>query len=79
MNMEINYCKYLMNFFVNVGVIVIIFLIVGKDVDEKFEWIILFMKEICDDFDIILNEEIYYFELRIGDINCFFVYYMKGN
>ena len=37
------------------------------------------MKEICDDPDITLNEEIYHSESRTGDINRSLAYYMKGN
>ena len=37
------------------------------------------MKEICDDPNITLNEEIYHSESRTGDINRSLAYYMKGN
>ena len=37
------------------------------------------MKEICDDPQITLNEEIYHSESRTGDINRSLAYYMKGN
>ena len=43
------------------------------------ERILSFMKEICDDPNITLNEEIYHSESRTGDINRSLAYYMKGN
>lgn len=79
MNMEINHRKHPMNPFVNAGAIATTSLIAGKDADEKFERILSFMKEICDDPNITLNEEIYHSESRTGDINRSLAYYMKGN
>lgn len=79
MNMEINHRKHPMNPFVNAGAIATTSLVNGKDADEKFERIIDFMREICDDPDIILNKEIYQSESKTGDINRSLAYYMKGN
>lgn len=79
MNMEINHRKHPMNPFVNAGAIATTSLINGKNVEEKFDRILAFMKEICDDPAITLNEEIYQSEARTGDINRSLAYYMKGN
>ena len=79
MNMEINHRKHPMNPFVNAGAIATTSLISGKTPDEKFERILAFMKLICDDPEITLNEEIYRSESKTGDINRSLAYYMKGN
>ncbi|WP_165006057.1 MULTISPECIES: glutaminase A [unclassified Enterococcus] len=79
LNMEINHRKHPMNPFVNAGAIATTSLIHGKDADERFSRILTFMKEICDDPGITLNEEIYHSESRTGDINRSLAYYMKGN
>ncbi|MGP5431711.1 glutaminase A [Enterococcus malodoratus] len=79
MNMEINHRKHPMNPFVNAGAIATTSLINGKNAAEKFDRILAFMKEICDDPAITLNEEIYQSESRTGDINRSLAYYMKGN
>lgn len=79
MNMEINHRKHPMNPFVNAGAIATTSLISGKDANEKFERILSFMKQICDDTDITLNKEIYLSESKTGDINRSLAYYMKGN
>lgn len=79
MNMEINHRKHPMNPFVNAGAIATTSLINGKDAKEKFERILAFMREICDDPDITLNKEIYQSEAKTGDINRSLAYYMKGN
>lgn len=79
MNMEINHRKHPMNPFVNAGAIATTSLINGKNAEEKFDRILAFMKEICDDPAITLNEEIYQSESRTGDINRSLAYYMKGN
>lgn len=79
MNMEINHRKHPMNPFVNAGAIATTSLINGKKAEEKFDRILAFMKEICDDPAITLNEEIYQSESRTGDINRSLAYYMKGN
>lgn len=79
MNMEINHRKHPMNPFVNAGAIATTSLVNGKDANEKFERILNFMREICDDPDITLNKEIYQSESKTGDINRSLAYYMKGN
>lgn len=79
LNMEINHRKKPMNPFVNAGAIATTSLVKGKDADERFERILTFMKLICDDQGIVLNEEIYHSESRTGDINRSLAYYMKGN
>lgn len=79
MNMTINHRKHPMNPFVNAGAIATTSLITGENAEDKFDRILSFMKEICDDPEITLNEEIYHSESRTGDINRSLAYYMKGN
>ncbi|OTP10111.1 glutaminase A [Enterococcus sp. 10A9_DIV0425] len=79
MNMTINHRKHPMNPFVNAGAIATTSLIAGENAEDKFDRILSFMKEICDDPEITLNEEIYHSESRTGDINRSLAYYMKGN
>lgn len=79
MNMEINHRRHPMNPFVNAGAIATTSLIAGKNAKEKFERILAFMKEICNDPGITLNEEIYQSEAKTGDINRSLAYYMMGN
>lgn len=79
LNMEINQQQHPMNPFVNAGAIATTSLIHGKNMDDKFDRILSFMKEICHDPAITLNEEIYLSESKTGDINRSLAYYMKGN
>lgn len=79
LNMEINHRSHPMNPFVNAGAIATTSLINGSSASEKYNRILSFMKEICDDSDITLNEEIYKSESKTGDINRSLAYYMKGN
>ena len=77
--MEINKRHYPMNPFVNTGAIVVNSLIPGKDSAERFDRILNFMKEICNDPDLTLNEEIYHSESQTGNMNRSLAYYMKAN
>ena len=79
LNMEINKRHYPMNPFVNTGAIVVNSLIPGKDSAERFDRILNFMKEICNDPDLTLNEEIYHSESQTGNMNRSLAYYMKAN
>lgn len=79
LNMEINKRKYPMNPFVNQGAIVVNSLIPGKDSSERFSNILNFMKEICNDNNLTLNDEIYHSESKTGDVNRSLAYYMKAN
>lgn len=79
LNMEINHDSRPLNPFVNAGAIATSSLVKGKNNQDRFERILSFMKELCDDDGIILNEEIYTSESRTGDINRSLAYYMKGN
>lgn len=79
MNMEINQSKRPLNPFVNAGAIAVTSLIKGKDYEEKFQRILAFIQELCDDKKASLDEEIYQSEARTGDINRSLVYYMKGH
>ncbi|MBU3851997.1 MAG: glutaminase A [Candidatus Paralactobacillus gallistercoris] len=79
LNMQIEQRKYPLNPFVNQGAIVVNSLLKGKNSDERFARILDFMKEIFNDNDITLNEEVYHSESKTGDINRSIAYYMKGN
>lgn len=79
LNMEINKRHYPMNPFVNTGAIVVNSLIPGKDSAKRFDRILNFMKEICNDPDLTLNEEIYHSESQTGNMNRSLAYYMKAN
>ena len=79
LNMEINKRHYQMNPFVNTGAIVVNSLIPGKDSAKRFDRILNFMKEICNDPDLTLNEEIYHSESQTGNMNRSLAYYMKAN
>lgn len=79
LNMEINKRHYPMNPFVNTGAIVVNSMIDGENSTERFANILEFMKVICNDDHLTLNEEIYHSESRTGDVNRSLAYYMKAN
>ena len=64
--------------FVNSGAILITSVI--KDTEDKsaFEQILNFTREICNDPQIKLNEEIFKSEQKTGDMNRSLAYYMKA-
>lgn len=78
LNMEINQRKTPMNPFVNQGAIVVNSLIDGENSDERFQAILTFMRELCDDDELALNEEVYKSESKTGDMNRCLAYYMKA-
>ena len=79
LNMEINHDSRPLNPFVNAGAIATSSLVKGKDNQERFNRILSFTQEFCDDDEIILNEEIYISESKTGDTNRSLAYYLKGN
>jgi len=79
LNMEINHDKRPLNPFVNAGAIATSALVKGRTPDERFERILSFMKELSDDSEIVLNEDIYQSESATGDINRSLAFYLKGN
>lgn len=79
LNMEINRRHYPMNPFVNTGAIVVNSLIPGKNSNERFNRILNFMKRICNNPNLTLNEEIYHSESKTGNMNRSLAYYMKAN
>lgn len=79
LNIEINHDTRPLNPFVNAGAIATSSLVKGKDKEERFNRILSFMKELCDDEGIFLNEDIYVSESKTGDINRSLAYYMNGN
>lgn len=70
--------KKFYNFMINVGVIVVVFMIKGKDDREKFLRLLNFVKLIMEDDFLDLNYKIYIGELDIGFRNYFMVYFLKG-
>lgn len=79
LNMEINHDKHPLNPFVNIGAIETTSLIKGESSDTRFSRLLTFIKNICDDDDISLNDDIYQSESKTGDINRSLAYYLKGN
>ena len=79
LNMEIEKRHYPMNPFVNTGAIVINSMIKGENSEERFAQILAFMKKICNDPYLTLNDDIYHSESRTGDVNRSLAYYMKAN
>lgn len=79
LNMEINHDKHPLNPFVNIGAIETTSLIQGSSPDDCYSRLLSFIKEICHDNTISLNEEIYQSEAKTGDINRSLAYYLKGN
>lgn len=63
---------------INAGAIVTTSLIDGRDVNERLEKIIDFMKVVMDNEDITLNEEVYLSEKETGNKNRALAYFMKS-
>ena len=63
---------------INAGAIVTTSLIDGKDVDERLEKILDFMKIVMDNNEITLNEEVYLSEKETGNKNRALAYFMKS-
>lgn len=78
LNMEITKETKPFNPFVNSGAILISSLIEEEDQQSPFEQLLNFSRVICNDPEIILDEEIYQSELRTGDMNRSLAYYLKA-
>lgn len=78
LNMEITKETKPLNPFVNSGAILMTSLIEEKDQRPPFEQLLAFTRELCNDDQITLNEEIYHSELRTGDMNRSLAYYLKA-
>lgn len=79
LNMEINKRHTPMNPFVNTGAIVVNSLIHGKNSTDRFTRILNFMKVLCNNSNLTLNNEIYHSESLTGNMNRSLAYYMKAN
>ena len=76
--MEITKETHPLNAFINSGAILISSLIEEQDGLSPFDQILEFSRNICNDPNITLNEEIYQSELRTGDMNRSLAYYLKA-
>lgn len=78
LNMEITKETKPANPFVNSGAILISSLIEEEDQQSPFEQILNFIRQVCHDPQITLDEDIYQSELRTGDMNRSLAYYLKA-
>jgi glutaminase len=78
LNMEITKEDKPANPFVNSGAILISSLIEEQDQQSPFDQILDFTRQICNDPQITLDEDIYQSELRTGDRNRSLAYYLKA-
>src|SRR5699024_8427544 len=67
------------NPFINAGAITVASCIDGKDSDEKFERFLKFIRMLCGNEDIQLNEAVYLSEKATGDRNRALAYYLKAS
>lgn len=63
---------------INAGAIVTTSLIGGRDINEKLEKILDFMKSVTDNHNISVNEEVYLSEKETGNRNRALAYFMKS-
>lgn len=67
------------NPFINAGAITVASCIDGKDSDEKFERFLQFIRKVCGNEEIALNEAVYLSEKSTGDRNRALAYYLKAS
>lgn len=67
------------NPFINAGAITVASRIKGKDSDEKFNRFLEFIRKMCDNPEISLNESVYESERATGDRNRALAYYLKAS
>jgi glutaminase len=79
LNMEINNKSVPSNPFINAGAIVVNSLVKGKNSDERTERILDFTRELTNNPNIYVIEDIYISEKTTGDINRSLAYHMKGH
>src|SRR5699024_10115543 len=77
LNIEIERVKYPLNLLINAGAIATTSMIVSKTGDDAFEEILDFARDICNDLDLYLDQIIYHFEKKTGNLNRSLEYYMK--
>ncbi|MGN1283641.1 MAG: glutaminase A [Limosilactobacillus sp.] len=78
LNMEITKESKPANPFVNSGAILVSSLIEEQDQQSPFDQLLSFTRQVCNDTEITLDEEIYQSELRTGDMNRSLAYYLKA-
>lgn len=78
LNMEIERVKYPLNPFINAGAIATTSMIVSKTGDDAFEEILDFARDICNDLDLYLDQIIYHFEKKTGNLDRSLAYYMES-
>ncbi|MCT4594292.1 MAG: glutaminase A [Anaeromicrobium sp.] len=77
-NLEVkNYNKPL-NPMINAGAIAVASMLKGATSDEKFENVLSFMRKICNNEEIKLNEKVYLSEKRTGHRNRSLAHFMKS-
>lgn len=67
------------NPFINAGAITVASCIKGKDSDDKFERFLTFVRKLCNNQEISLNQEVYESEKLTGDRNRALAYYLKAS
>lgn len=67
------------NPFINAGAVTVASCIKGKDTDEKFERFLVFIRKLCNNEDISLNQNVYESEKQTGDRNRALAYYLKAS
>lgn len=67
------------NPFINAGAITVASCIKGKDSDEKFERFLSFIRKLCNNQEIDLNQAVYESEKQTGDRNRALAYYLKAS
>lgn len=67
------------NPFINAGAITVASCIKGKDADDKFERFLTFLRKLCNNQEISLNQEVYESEKLTGDRNRALAYYLKAS
>lgn len=67
------------NPFINAGAITVASCIDGKDSEEKFSRFMTFIRDVCHNPDISLNQSVYESEKATGDRNRALAYYLKAS
>lgn len=67
------------NPFINAGAITVASCINGSNSDEKFERFLSFIRKLCSNDEIALNESVYLSEKSTGDRNRALAYYLKAS
>ena len=67
------------NPFINAGAITVASCIDGKDTEERFERVLTYIRHLCNNDEICLNENVYLSEKSTGDRNRALAYYLKAS